>query len=339
MAFDEHFPIISQILRYLSFGVPQILLDEFRRVNGNVLFQELPHAARILERVVGNDISIRADLVVPSRAIVIAFRLLVTGKQTLGVSETFLHQIGSVGERFHVVPLHLVFFDAVIDDSHQECDVGALADRGIEVGDRRGSREAGIDDDQLGAAIGLRFRDPFEATRMGFGGIAAHNDDEICILDVSPGICHCSTAVGWGQTGHRRAVSNACLIIECQEPDAACDFVSQPGRFVTGRRGRKHSGTDPPVDRLPIAVLGDEVFVAIVLHQPGNAVERVVPRYPFELVRPRLADLRIKRSRFRMNKFKKRGSLRTQRAAVGGMIGIAFDVRNLGLLTFREIAF
>ena len=49
--------------------------------------------------------------------------------------------------------------------------------------------------------------------------------DEIRVLDVGPGIGHRAAAERWAQTGHRRAVSDARLIIEYQNPGAAHDFI------------------------------------------------------------------------------------------------------------------
>jgi hypothetical protein len=51
---------------------------------------------------------------------------------------------------------------------------------------------------------------------MRFGGIAAHDEDYVGILDVDPVIRHRSTAKRRGKTCHRRAVSHTSLVIESQ---------------------------------------------------------------------------------------------------------------------------
>ena len=68
----------------------------------------------------------------------------------------------------------------------------------------------------LRAAMGLGLDDPFEPAGMGFGGIAAHDDGQIRIADVRPGICHRAATERRAQTGHRRSVSDARLIVERQ---------------------------------------------------------------------------------------------------------------------------
>ena len=92
--------------------------------------------ARVLQRVVGNDVSVRPDLVVPRRAIVVAPRLVVAGEQAVGIAEALFHQIRRIGECLDVLPLHLVVLHAVVDHAEQKRDVGALADRRVEIGNR-----------------------------------------------------------------------------------------------------------------------------------------------------------------------------------------------------------
>ena len=104
------------------------------------------------------------------------------------------------------------------------CRIGA-----VEIGDRRRAREARIDHDQLGVVVGLRLGHPLEAARMRLGGVAAHDDDDIGVLDVQPEVRHRATAECWGQTGHRRSVSDTRLIIEHQCSSAADHLVGQIG--------------------------------------------------------------------------------------------------------------
>ena len=73
---------------------------------------------------------------------------------------------------------------------------------------------------------------PFETARMRLGRIAAHDQDEVGILDVDPVIRHRSTAKRRGKTCHRRAVSHTRLIVERQHSHAADDFRGQVTDFV-----------------------------------------------------------------------------------------------------------
>jgi hypothetical protein len=62
--------------------------------------------------------------------------------------------------------------------------------------------------------MSLGLDDPLEPARMRFGGITAHDQHYVGILDVDPVIRHRSTAKRRGKTCHRRAVSDPRLIVE-----------------------------------------------------------------------------------------------------------------------------
>ena len=138
-------------------------------------------------------------------------------------------------------------------------------------------------------------------------------------------IRHRSTAKRRGKTCHRRAVSDTCLIVECQHAEAAQYFVREVADFVPGRR-RQHAGGQPAVDRLAVVGSFDEVGIAIFLHQPRYAVERVVPRDALPLVGARRAILGILQPARAVNEVDQARAFRTQRAAIDRMIRIALDV-------------
>src|SRR5207248_7395955 len=94
-------------------------------------------------------------------------------------------------------------------------------------------------------------------------------------------------------TGHRRTVSNSSLVFEGQYPGRSDELVGEVARLVRERGAAEEAGAQPAVDRDAIAVLGDEVLVAVFLHQLGDALDREVPRHPLEFVRARLAMHRI----------------------------------------------
>src|SRR5262249_7523044 len=153
-------------------------LDQFGRVLLYMRLEQVEDTAWMLQRLVYLDEAVVARLVYPGRAIVVAARLGIAQEQAVLVAEALLHQERGIGEVGGVFVLDLVVLQTVVDEPEQERDVGPLPDRCIEVGDRGGAREARIDDDELRATVSFRFRDPFEAARMGFGGVAAHDDNE-----------------------------------------------------------------------------------------------------------------------------------------------------------------
>ena len=94
----------------------------------------------------------------------------------------------------------------------------------------------------------------------------------------------------------------------------------------------------PAIDRYAILIGGNEVLVAVVLQEPRDTVERIIPGYPLPSGRARLANLRILRARRRIHHVEQGRAFWTQRASIGGVIVIAFDMGNFGLFAFFEIA-
>jgi len=109
---------------------------------------------------------------------------------------------------------------------------------------------------------------------VGFCGIAAHDENQIGILDVDPVIRHRSTAKRRGKTCHRRAVSHTSLVVECQDPKRARNLVRQVADFVARRRCGQHTRGQPPIDGQTFGCLRNEVRVTVLLHQFGNAIEQ-----------------------------------------------------------------
>ena len=190
------------------------LLDQLGRVARDMLFQQVPDTARVLQGHVDLRKPVLADHIVPARLVVIPFFGVVAGKQPVAPAELVLHDEGGIGEVLHIFPLDPIVLDHPVDHGHQEGDVRAGPDRRVIVGHGCGAREPGVHHDQLGTPMRLGLGHPFEAAGMRFGCIAAHHDHQIGVLDVGPGVGHRSAAKCWAQTGHRGAVSDARLVIE-----------------------------------------------------------------------------------------------------------------------------
>ena len=102
----------------------------------------------------------------------------------------------------------------------------------IQVGVGGGAGEARIDDDGLGVAVNFGFDRPLETAGVILGGIAAHDQHHVGVLDVDPTIGHCAASEGGPQTGDRWAVSNAGLVFQVADPQAAHTFDDEIIKFV-----------------------------------------------------------------------------------------------------------
>ena len=190
--------------------------DHLRRVARVVLLEQVVDAARIGQGRISLDVAIVAARVVPTRLVVAALVRVVARVDAVVEREFVLHDERQVGVVDDVVALNLVLQQQVVDQSAEENDISARADRRIDVGERSRAREARIDDDQFRLVVRLRLGDPLESARMRFGGVATHDENEVGILDVDPVIRHRTSAKRRGKTCHRRAVSDTCLVIERQ---------------------------------------------------------------------------------------------------------------------------
>ena len=105
-------PIISQICRNLSFGVPQTRSTISGRVARVVLLHQVEDAARMRERRIRPHESVLAELVVPARLVVAALLRVVAGVHAVRERELLLHDEGRVGVVRDVLALDLVVASA-----------------------------------------------------------------------------------------------------------------------------------------------------------------------------------------------------------------------------------
>ncbi|MCY1440184.1 hypothetical protein D9M71_564490 [compost metagenome] len=180
-----------------------------------MLLHQLEHAARVLQGRVDLGETVLAQLVAPGGLVRIGALLgVVAVEEAVLEAEAFLHDEARVGVVEYVLVLDLVVVDQVLDQTAEEGDVGTGADRRIHVRHRGGTGEARIDHDQPRLVVRLGFGDPLETARVRFGGVTAHDEDQVGILDVGPVIGHGSAAKRRGKTCHRRAVSDTRLVVE-----------------------------------------------------------------------------------------------------------------------------
>jgi len=119
---------------------------------------------------------------------------------------------------------------------------------------------------------------------MGFSGIAAHNQNQVGVLDVDPVVGHCATAVRGGQTGHRRAVSDPGLIIEGQHAQRTDHLVGQVTRFAARSRGCQESCREPAINVAPASFLETKLASRSAPHKARDAVDGLIPRDAFPFV-------------------------------------------------------
>ena len=131
-----------------------------------------------------------------------------------------------------VFVLNFVVQQQIVDHTGQECNVRPSANRRVIVCHGCRAREPRIHHHELGFVVMLGFNHPLEAARVGFSGVAAHDQNQICIFDIGPMIGHCTSPKRRSQTGYRRGVSNTRLVIEDQHPHRTHGFVRDVARLI-----------------------------------------------------------------------------------------------------------
>ncbi len=213
------------------------VFHHLRRIAGNVLFKQVPHAARIGERVIAFRIAIFVELIVPGRLIVLAFFRVVAAEQPVFKSKVFPHQQIGVGVVLNVLSVNFVVFNQVQQHAGKERNVRAGADWRIDIGYRCRTRKARIDDDQRRIIVVLRFHRPAESHGMGLSGVTAHDHNDVGVFDINPVVGHRTATKCWSKTCYRWSVSDARLVIYRQHAEGAHKFLRQHAGFITGRRG------------------------------------------------------------------------------------------------------
>ena len=103
--------------------------------------------------------------------------------EVLGVGEVGVDDVRGVGVGHDVLTEVEVVVQHVVDEPAEPGDVGAGPDGDVDVGDRGGAREPGIDVDHRGTApLGLHY--PLEAHGVGLGHVGALDEDAVSVLQV-----------------------------------------------------------------------------------------------------------------------------------------------------------
>src|ERR1700675_3622265 len=271
-----------------------------------------------------------ALFVVPGRFVVhLRFRIEAGVEAIVGEFKSFFNNEGGIGVVDEVIFGDAVVFDGVANYAAEKCDVGAGADLYVHVRVCGGAGQAWINDDGFRVTVNFGFNRPLEAAGMVLGGIAAHDQHHVGVLDVDPTIGHCAASEGGPQTGDRWAVSNAGLVFQVADPQAAHTFYDQVVKFVGVGAAAGEGHAFAAIDSVGGSVLLDKCVVARLLHLLRNLGVGLVPRNVLPVGGCGPPNSRLEPAPLVENVMLKRRSLRAERTAVDGVVGIALDVHDL----------
>src|SRR2546425_7651694 len=173
---------------------------------------------------------------------------------------------------------------------------------------------------------------------MVLGWVATHDQHHVGVLDVDPAIGHCAASEGGPQTGDRWAVSNAGLVFQVADPQAAHTFYDQIIKFVGVGAAAGEGDAFAAIDSVAGSVLLDKCVVARLLDLLRDLGISLVPRDVFPVGGSGTPHLRLQQAAFVEDILLERRSLGAKRAAVDGVIGIALDVDDLRNRILRLVA-
>src|SRR5215208_2547611 len=329
------------------------LLDHLGRVPGVVALENLKDATLVLERRVGRArlalvrrrlpsgaLADEAPLtppdggvvygrafVAPTRRVVLPTFLVPAGEQArcLRVLELLGEEGRGVGVVDDVVPEEPLVLEDVVDQAAQKRYVRAWSYGGVDVAQRRGTREARVDMDEL-RALALGDHRVSEADRVGLGHVGAFDQDAIRILQVLQARGGATPTVRDAQTGHRGAVSYSRLIGDTHEPQRVEELGYEVVLLVVYRGPADGRDRRRAVQLLAFLVLLFPALVARLLDPLGDHVERLIERavLPLRRVGSPVADLGPAVGRDVQPEARR--PLGTEGTGVYGAVGVTLDV-------------
>jgi hypothetical protein len=125
-------------------------------------------------------------------------------------------------------------------------------------------------------------------------------------------------------------MSNPGLIFYIEEPQRSHGLNDQIIEFVGVGATTDKGETIAMIYRATLPIFLDESVVTRFLYPMTDLVDGLVPADIFPVIGAGSPDLRLQQPALIEDVLLKRSALRTERAAIDGMIGIALDVNHLG---------
>ena len=303
-----------------------------------MLLEQLEYAARVLQGHVLLGKAVLVQLIAPAALVVPFGRLVIAAEHALIEAVILAHDQTGVGVVLDVLVVDLVVEQQVVDHPHEEGDIGAGTDRRVHIRHGGTAVEARINHYHLGAVTYLGLDHPFEPHRVRLGGVAAHDQHHVGVLDIDPVVGHGTATEARCQGRYCRPVTQARLTVHTDDAQRTAEVEVENAGFVGGCRGGQHAGGQPAVDRGALLVLLDEVGVAVVLDQPGDTLDRVFPADALPLVRTGGAVLGVLQAVVTVDIVDQARALGAQRAAADRVIRVTLDMEDTLLGVLRSIA-
>src|SRR3989454_303816 len=317
--------------------------DHIQGVAAVVTLHELEDGVRILQREIAPGVALAVELVLPARPVIGLLGRVVSGEETVEVGgrlERRVDQERGVRVVDDVVLEVEVVLDGVVDQTAEEHDVGAAPGRHVDVGGGPGSREAGVDVNELGAPL-LGLHHPLESHRVIFGHVGGRHDD-IRVLDVDEIRRHRAPPERGPQSWDRGGVSDSGLVFVVDDAEGPVQLAQQIALLVVGAGRPERGDRLQPVHQDLLAFLRllllDEILLTRVVIALGHLLVHPLQRLLLPLVRTGRPIERLGGPKRVVGELDGGRALRAQGAERVGRVGIALDVDDLVVLGVDELA-
>ena len=308
------------------------------RIAREMLREAIHDRARLRHRQCLYRLTVCVDLVAPRR-LVIRTRLLVVAREDARIEFVVVTQ-QAVGIRIAAQVVGIVFFvlNNIIDKCSEECDICAGPQLEEMIGNARGACIAHIDVDD-GRSVVLCLHDAFHRERMAFCEVRPLDPDQLCLLEVVPRACHRAAPKGGVQSRRRRRMTDARLVVNEDYTESACHLDELVALLVVDLRAANKADGIRTVAHELVAVrlvLTDPVLVTRLLEGARGTVDGLLPADLLPMVAAGCAVERALRTQFRVRDVTIADALRTETAAIDGIVCRTFEVDQLAVLDVAD---
>ena len=196
-----------------------------------MFFQHLENTAGIRQGHVpfGNTVCIFIES--PCIFIVLAFFFFFTGEKTVIKRKIFVYEERRVGVIAYLVFDVFIVFQNIFDHTAQKSNIRTGAKRHMEIAAGRCSRITGIDMDNR-RSLFFCSHNPLESDGVMFRGIAAHNQNDIRVFQITVVVRHGTASERLSQSRYRWAVSDPGLVIDINQTQSTAFDAHQPTFFI-----------------------------------------------------------------------------------------------------------
>ena len=310
----------------------------FHRIAREMLRKAIHDRARCRERESLHRLSVAVELVAPCRLVIGACLLVIAGEDARIEVKVVAQDAECVRVAAQIVNIVFLVLDNIIDKCSEECDICAGTQLEEMVCNARSTGIADIDMDDNRAVV-LCLHDVLHPHRMTLRHVRAFDPNHLRMLDVVPRAVHRTAPECSTECRRCRCVADTRLVVEFDHTETAHHLDQLVALLVVDLRAANQTNRIGTVAHELVAVhlvLTDPVLVTRLLDGTRRAVDCLLPADLFPVVTAGRTVHRALRALCRVGNIAVANPLRTEAAAIDGMICRTFEVDQLAVLDVAD---